>query len=309
MTYTLLRGLFVIRYADLPGRGPEPDGDTVKFLPDRPDLVDTLPLASGTPARLNARGISVRLEGIDALETHYNGTHQELVGANAARDALLAALGFSGVRFSDEDPNQVEWADEDAIAGHVLSNGIDANGRMISFVYPGEPQGRDGADVFVDEALVSRSANAQLLQAGLVYPALYDTLPPDLRLHLAALSRAARTDRRPDGIWARSTADPDGAAEVTSAAALQQLVIWPKLFRRLVSYLAEGRRDFDDLDRWLREDPVLRDDGLLLLESQQQVRLHDVVDAAGQRVQLTVWPDEFVIAPAPAPPDGSFVEG
>jgi hypothetical protein len=34
MSYTLLRGSFVIRYPDLPRQGPEPDGDTVKFLPD-----------------------------------------------------------------------------------------------------------------------------------------------------------------------------------------------------------------------------------------------------------------------------------
>lgn len=33
MSYTLLRGEFVIRYPDLPREGPEPDGDTVKFAP------------------------------------------------------------------------------------------------------------------------------------------------------------------------------------------------------------------------------------------------------------------------------------
>ena len=39
MQYTLLRGSFVIRYPDLPRQGPEPDGDTIKFLPDTPALV------------------------------------------------------------------------------------------------------------------------------------------------------------------------------------------------------------------------------------------------------------------------------
>ena len=83
------------RYPDLPRQGPEPDGDTVKFLPDIPALVDTLPRRSGRPADINARGISVRLEAIDALETHFQETHQELAGANAARDELLAELGFT----------------------------------------------------------------------------------------------------------------------------------------------------------------------------------------------------------------------
>src|SRR5215207_4719915 len=43
MSYTLLRGSFVIRYPDLPRQGPEPDGDTVKFRPDTPALVEALP--------------------------------------------------------------------------------------------------------------------------------------------------------------------------------------------------------------------------------------------------------------------------
>ena len=67
MSYTLLRGQFVIRYPDLPRQGPEPDGDTVKFLPDSPAFVETLPRRSGRPPDINARGISVRLEAIDAL--------------------------------------------------------------------------------------------------------------------------------------------------------------------------------------------------------------------------------------------------
>ena len=46
--------------------------------------------------------------------------------------------------------------------------------------------------VFVDEALVDQSLNAQLLAAGHAYPAFYATLPADLRTHLAKVSEAAR---------------------------------------------------------------------------------------------------------------------
>jgi hypothetical protein len=97
MGYTVLRGSFVIRYPDLPRQGPQPDGDTVKFKPDTPALVDTLPRRSGRPAQINSRGISVRLEAIDALETHFDNDHQELAGGTAARDALLARLEFTVV--------------------------------------------------------------------------------------------------------------------------------------------------------------------------------------------------------------------
>jgi hypothetical protein len=84
--YTLLRGQFVIRYDDIPRQGPEPDGDTVKFMPDTPGLVEMLPRRSGSPPALNARGISVRLEAIDALETHFEETHQELGGGAGRRE-------------------------------------------------------------------------------------------------------------------------------------------------------------------------------------------------------------------------------
>src|SRR5215211_7009464 len=108
----MLRGEFVIRYPDSPRQGPEPDGDTVKFQPDTPALVEGLPRRSGTPADLGPRGISVRLEAIDALETHFGETHQELEGATAARELLLANLGFTNVRFYQDQPNKVESADQ-----------------------------------------------------------------------------------------------------------------------------------------------------------------------------------------------------
>jgi hypothetical protein len=124
-----------------------PDGDTIKFLPDTPGLVEGLPRRSGIPPDPNARGISVRLEGIDALETHFAETHQELARANAARDVPLRLLGFTGVTFWADLPNKVQTAGQDWLPGHVLSNGIDANGRLIGFVYPGVPDRPDGCAV------------------------------------------------------------------------------------------------------------------------------------------------------------------
>lgn len=299
MTYTVLRGQFVIRYPDRPRQGPEPDGDTVKFRPDTPGLVEGLPRPSGTPPDLTARGISVRLEGIDALETHFAGTHQELTGANAARDELLRLLGFTGVRFFDDLPNKVQSADRDTVRGHVLSNGVDANGRMIGFVHPGEAAEPDGGEVFVDEALMDRSLNALLVGAGLAYPAFYTTLPASLRTRLAGLSRQARADGA--GIWPRSTADPYGPAVIADAAALRSLVLWPKLFRRIVPYLATGATGFDGFDAWLRADPVNRDDAILLPARRENGRLHDVIEARDATVRLTEWPEDFVITPDPPP--------
>ncbi|MGP3910093.1 lamin tail domain-containing protein [Nonomuraea sp. 10N515B] len=306
MSYTLLRGNFVIRYPDLPRQGPEPDGDTVKFLPDNPALVEALPRHSGSPPDITRRGISARLEAIDALETHFGETHQELTGAEAARDELLRLLGFTNVVFWDDLPNKVRSADQDAIRGHVLTNGIDANGRLIAFVFAGDHPGADGSRVFLDGPLADASVNAALLAAGLVYPAFYATLPAELRTHLADVSAAARQKALATGIWPRSTADPDGVAVIPDLAAAEQLVMWPKLFRRIVPYLAAGFPDFDGFDAWLRADPVHRDDELFLLDKLERGNLHDVVWASGHQIQLTVWPEAFIINPDPAPP-GSTV--
>ncbi|MCK2220094.1 lamin tail domain-containing protein [Actinomadura sp. ATCC 31491] len=302
MSYTLLRGTFVIRYPDLPRRGPEPDGDTVKFRPDNPALVERLARHSGRPPGINRRGVSVRLEAIDALETHFAETHQEPAGALAARDELLRLLGFTNVTFWDDLPNTVRSADQDELRGHVLSNGIDANGRLIAFAYAGDHPGPDGSAVFLDGPLADGSVNAALLSAGLVYPAFYATLPAELRTHLAEVSAQARRKALPSGIWPRSTGDPNGPATIAGLTAAEQLVMWPKLFRRIVPYLAEGFTDFSHFDAWLRADPVHRDDQLFLLDKLERGNLHDVVRASGQQVQLTVWPERFVIDPDPAPP-------
>ncbi|MGH9209253.1 MAG: hypothetical protein ACRD2C_01070 [Acidimicrobiales bacterium] len=128
------------------------------------------------------------------------------------------------------------------------------------------------------------------------------TLPATLREHLAGVSEAARAAQSSAGLWPRSTADPDGATTIADLPALQDLVIWPKLFRRVVPFLASGFTDFDGFDAWLRADPVNRDDELFLLDRLEQGNMHDVVRAAGQQIQLTVWPERFIISPDPSRP-------
>jgi hypothetical protein len=185
-----------------------------------------------------------------------------------------------------------------------LSNGIDANGRMIGVVYAGNPSLADGSSVFLDEPLLDLSVNTTLLATGHAYPAFYATLPGTLRTHLAGVSRTARDSQPPRELWARSTADPNGAATVIDLAALEQLVIWPKLFRRIVPYLAAGFVDFDGFDGWLRAD-LLTATTSCLLDRLERGNLHDIVHAAGDTIQMTVWPEDFIISPDPSrrPPD------
>jgi hypothetical protein len=71
-------------------------------------------------------------------------------------------------------------------------------------------------------------------------------------------------------LWPQSTADPNGPGTITDLGALAQLVIWPKLFRRLVPYLAGGFADFNSFDAWLQADPINRDDELFVLDKAER---------------------------------------
>ncbi len=83
MPFTAIHGDFYIWNQAKPSQGPEPDGDTVRFIPKAPGLVDAL--APGRTPDWKAGGaINIRFEGIDALETHFSGMHQNQTLADAA---------------------------------------------------------------------------------------------------------------------------------------------------------------------------------------------------------------------------------
>ena len=311
MSYTLIKGSFHIFYPDSPLNGPEPDGDTIKFQPDHKELITALPKPN-QPASFNRAGItSIRFEGIDALETHFDvggdEYHQQMDLALAARDKLLQLAGFGEVRFfPPPHAFKVESVQHHPIRGYILSNGLDTYGRTIAFVFVGEHPAVDGTQVFVTQQMLDESLNLQLLSLGHAYPAFYLTLPADLREHLHDVAVGARRDGL--GLWPQATASTTRAAHIGDLGALQSLVMWPKLFRRLAPYLQEGHADFSLLDGWLRADPRNRDDRLLL-PNRELGNMHDMIVEDGDSISLAwepedvvIVPDDYVIVQPPAPP-------
>ncbi|KAH7007927.1 uncharacterized protein B0I36DRAFT_300707 [Microdochium trichocladiopsis] len=250
MSYTLLLGSFVIRYSDLPNDGPEPDGDTITFHPNDKKSVKDLPRTGRAPDFSGRGNIGIRLEAIDALETHFpkgRMWRQEKEGAEKARDALLYRLGFRDIVFQG---NKVLSAKNDELPGYVLANSIDPNGRVIGFIFAG---GEDTA------------RRGQL------------------------------------GLWRRSTADPNGPATQVNKRTIEDLVIWPKLFRRVVAFFNEGHGNLNGFETWLRKQAQHGDDDeILVLDSERLANLDDVVSASGTSLQLRLWPDEFIVEPKPA---------
>jgi Lamin Tail Domain/Staphylococcal nuclease homologue len=299
LAYRVIAGEFHIRYPDMPRQGPEPDGDTLKFKPDNPTLVDSVQRNGGRGPDFNGKGmVNIRFEGIDALETHFEQAHQELQGANDARDFVLAEVGFQNVQFFADLPNKVSDSDEPSKRGYVLANGIDPHGRAIAFVYAGEPPGDmpNGSAVMLMPAMANQSINARLLAAGLAYPAFYTSLPIDLMDGLAGIVDQARQAGL--GLWPRQQGTPQTPALLRNLADAEAMVIWPKLFRRLVSYFGEGHVGLADFENWLRSDPVNRDDSIILPD-RELGNMHDVlaIDPIADTLFMRFAPELLIIVP------------
>jgi hypothetical protein len=140
----------------------EPDGDSVHFHPTNPDAFTILHLG----AHLSSQGATqLRLEAIDALETHYSPRvaggflhHQPLGLAHAAAAELLRLLGFTDVQ---RDGERVTASTPDQTEGSILTRFADKYGRAVSFAYAGPSHLDDLDSVFVNEELLEQSVNYQ----------------------------------------------------------------------------------------------------------------------------------------------------
>jgi hypothetical protein len=301
MSYTLIKGWFHIHYPNTPLNGPEPDGDTLKFQPDNRRLIESLPRPNFY-AKFNQAGMtSIRCEAYDSLETHYDiegqEYHQEINLALEARDTLLAEAGFGQVTYYVDSPAhkyKVKTVENHPIRGYILANTLDTYGRTVAFIFAGDRPEVDGSRVFVTPQDIGASLNAIMLQKGEGYGAFYLGLPTDLRDHLKGIAGTARAAGA--GLWQKATATPGTRATIDDPAQLQNLVLWPKLFRRLAAFYQDGNTDLAALDAWLRADPRNRDDRLLL-PGPELGNLHDLIEVSGNKVWLKHKSEDVVVVP------------
>ncbi|MFD2183618.1 thermonuclease family protein [Rhodoplanes azumiensis] len=276
--------------------GLSPDGDSVRFFPDDPSLVHALP---GGPREPRPRpSAQLRLEAIDALETHYAARHQPLGLAHRARDRLLEFIGIRNVRWNTTQTTVV--AADDGTRGHILTRQKDKYGRPVAFLFAGDTPDPDGADVFLDADRLAASYNHFALAEGLAYPTYYEGLFADLRNRLTAEVRAARAAQR--GLWAED-ATTAGFDATSLAVIMDEVPILPKLFRRLSDYMATNGTAVG-----FREALGEGDDAVWDLRTQNRTHLDSFVEqAAGTTaIRLTRDPEELVFDPMPARPGNFF---
>lgn len=301
MPYRLIKGTFELHYQGQRHVGSRPDGDSVWFRPDQPQLLNDL---GGRDADLNAGGFAqLRFEGIDALELHYPGSyHQHKLATAAARDFVLQQLGFQADQIdyapSEKIPSYVRSCSPPSVRGYILSRNVDPFGRPVAFVFAGPTGEADGANVFLDVARMDRSINARLMEEGHVYPGYYGArdnvggLPWDLRNRLTELADRAYQANR--GVWAvdESQSNP----RIRNMVDLTKLAIWPKLYRRLAKYFLAGNSGLGGFEAWLRAEPE-RDDNLWIIPRSEEGNLHDIFQVQGNRITMCFWPEELIIMP------------
>lgn len=218
--------------------GRAQDGDTLRFRADRSELWGEL---AGPPCAVEDGAATVRLDGVDALETHFRPQgssrrwRQPAAFALRAADELLAWLGFAGV--VRDDSETIVSCGPQRVRGFLVAGRVDRFGRAIGFAFRGTIDTQDGQTLELDDDVVGESANHHLLACGLAYPTFHATLEESARASLALAARAARTHGR--GFWP-ADATRRGVALDQSAALEHDIVILPKLFRRIAEFVDRG---------------------------------------------------------------------
>ncbi|MGE5765486.1 MAG: hypothetical protein ACM3ZF_16965, partial [Mycobacterium leprae] len=211
---------------------------------------------------------------------------------DGAAAALLTMLGFDQVE--RDEHGTVTAADPDRRTGYILTRFADKYGRAVAFAFAGPRDGGTGAPVFLDVPELQHSVNHRLLSAGWVYATFYSKLFVDLRGELARVAVAARTASL--GIW-QDDATLSGFT-LTSRQQLQdELVILPKLFRRLADYLTLDETAGVDLAGF----PAFlaaRDDRVFTIPDGHATGFDNLLRVEGQTVALTRRPEEVVFIEA-----------
>jgi endonuclease YncB( thermonuclease family) len=265
--------------------GKQPDGDSVRFVPDTPGLLQQL--AGAERIRLSHDGsVQLCLDGVDAPELHYNQAAQPL--GEQARDDLLARIGFTRVTYADGDSTTVTATEPpDGVRAAILTAMTEANGRPVSHVLIGDDEmlPADGIRMLADADLLIHTLNAWLLYEGLAYYTAYTSTPVAHRDQLRQLATAARDKQL--GVWGQDATHEFDLTDTTPIGPGGQLIL-PKLFRRCTDYLHALTQGFaGDLAEWIVKvsaDPRHNENDTVIVGGATHVNLSDLLAQQGHRI-------------------------
>ena len=298
--FLLIQGTYHLTNRTAAGRptGFEPDGDSIHFRPANPALLERLTQLRRPVTLTNIGSTQLRLEGVDALELHYQAggpeTRQPRPLADQARDFLTGLLGLNPVPYTPPSLIRVRPpVERDAAPGFILARSLEVNGRPVSFAFAAEPPAADGAAVPLTAGLLKRSLNYKLTLTGQAYPLFYDGLPLDARRALAAAAQKARGAKL--GVW-RQDLTSKGLAVAGLADLEARGVIFPKLFRRLVEFFgAQAGRPLAEFRPWLAAEAPER---VLDVREVDFLDFSELVQVKANLVSLARRPEELIFVSA-----------
>lgn len=277
--FTVIKGTFHVK-------GYQPDGDSIRFEADNPAHWDVF--AWHSVSKKKSAKKQLRIEAIDALETHYQGYHQPRPFALAALERLLKLLNIQDIRYSLNVTTIVEA--NDAQPGFIATHGLDRYDRPISLLFPASAKLIDGSLLTPDRLPLEKSVNYILAREGLVYPTFYTTTEKIFVEKIRKAVRLARQDER--GIWA---IDRTSDLVLWDTRTIQEdVTILPKLFRRLVEF-CDTYADFADLPAYMAR----QKDNLELLHDPTPRSLASLMtfDVTGRRLSLTAPVEDILFSP------------
>lgn len=275
--YKVIAGTFHVK-------GFQPDGDSIRFQANKPEHWDFFEWE--TEADKKTKKKQLRVESIDALETHYEGCHQPRPFAIAALESLLELLNIKSVTYSLSVTQIVEA--DDGKAGFIASASTDRFGRPVSYVFPKNAKLTDGAVLDSNSLPIEDSINFQLAREGLVYPTFYTTTDRVFAEKIRAVVARARTTKR--GIW---SIDKTADFTLLDLRTLQEdILLMPKLFRRLVGFF-NNYADYDKLPIYMAK----QRDNLVLWDGTKKKSLADLMTITGRRLQMTTPVEDILFSP------------
>jgi endonuclease YncB( thermonuclease family) len=280
---------FMARYKIIAGtfhvKGFQPDGDSIRFQANKPEHWDFFKWKG--EAEKNSKKKQLRVEAIDALETHYEGYHQPRTFALAALESLLEMLDIHSVTYSLGVTQVVDA--EDGKAGYIASATADRFGRPVSYVFPKSAKLPDGEVMDSQNLPLEKSVNFLLAREGLVYPTFYTTTDRTLAEKIRAVVKRARGTRR--GIW---SIDRTPDFMLWDIRTLQEdILVFPKLFRRLVNFF-DNYADFGKLGEYLTK----QRDNLVLWNGEKKKSLADLMTVtSGRRLRMKTPIEDILFSP------------
>lgn len=265
---------FIVINGDFVPQAGRPDGDSIRFRPDNPNLIFHL-LQRGNPPKISSEtgAVQLRFEGVDAMESRSN--------SRFSAPATASNLDLCGVPLGTGSAR-----------GHILSNQMDPNGRPIAFVYRGQAIEADGDRAFLSVERMQQSVNYLQIQRGHAYPLFYDTLFVDLREALCSATKEARASRV--GVYASDVTNI--GAVYAGPSSLDQLApIFPKLWRRLDSYSRDPDiRDPQSLGEFLQYMQFEKAERVLIISEAKVTGFDNAIAVIDNKVALRTLPEDLV---------------